>query len=101
MLNILQINSVCGIGSTGRIATDLHTILLSQGQQSTIAFGRDAAKGCEQTIRIGSKFDNYLHVARTRFLDSHGFGSATATKKLITQIKVLNPNVISSHDALE
>lgn len=97
-MNILQINSVCGIGSTGRIATDLHAILLSQGQQSTIAFGRDAARGCDLTIRIGSKFDNYLHVARTRLLDSHGFGSAAATKKLIARIKALNPDVIHLHN---
>lgn len=97
-MNILQINSVCGIGSTGRIATDLHAILLSQGQQSTIAFGRDAARNCDLTIRIGSKFDNYLHVARTRLLDSHGFGSAAATKKLIARIKALNPDVIHLHN---
>ncbi|MHB8056657.1 MAG: glycosyltransferase [Desulfuromonadaceae bacterium] len=97
-MNILQINSVCGIGSTGRIATDLHAILVSQGQQSTIAFGRDTAKKCEQTIRIGSKLDNYQHVARTRFLDSHGFGSAGATKRLIAQIKVLNPDIIHLHN---
>lgn len=98
IMNILQINSVCGIGSTGRIATDLHAILLSQGQQSTIAFGRDAARYCDHTIRIGSKPDNYLHVARTRFLDSHGFGSAAATRKLIAQIEVLNPDVIHLHN---
>jgi glycosyltransferase involved in cell wall biosynthesis len=97
-MKILQINSVCGIGSTGRIATDLHALLLSQGQQSTIAFGRDAARSCEQTIRIGSKLDNYLHVARTRILDSHGFGSAAATKKLIARIKALNPDVIHLHN---
>ena len=97
-MKILQINSVCGIGSTGRIATDLHAILLSQGQQSTIAYGRDAARNCDQTIRIGSKFDNYPHVARTRIFDSHGFGSASATKKLIARIKALNPDVIHLHN---
>jgi glycosyltransferase involved in cell wall biosynthesis len=97
-MNILQINSVCGIGSTGRIATDLHSLLISQGQQTTIAFGRDAARNCEQTIRIGSKLDNYLHVTRTRILDSHGFGSAAATKKLVTRIKALNPDVIHLHN---
>ena len=97
-MNILQINSVCGIGSTGRIATDLHSILLSQGHQSTVAFGRDTAKNCQQTIRIGSTLDNYLHVARTRLLDSHGFGSFSATKKLIASIEALNPDVIHLHN---
>ena len=97
-MNILQINTVCGIGSTGRIATDLHAILLSQGQQSTIAFGRDVAKNCNQSIRIGKKLDNYLHFTRTRLFDTHGFGSATPTKKFITKIKELNPDVIHLHN---
>jgi len=97
-MNILQINSVCGISSTGRIATDLHSILLSQGHQSTVAFGRNTANNCQHTIRIGSLFDIYLHVVRTRLLDSHGFGSSSATKKLIASIKALNPDVIHLHN---
>ena len=64
-MRVLQINSVCGIGSTGRIATDLHAILIAKGHQSTVAFGRDTAQNCTQTIRIGSPIDNYLQVAYT------------------------------------
>lgn len=97
-MNILQINSVCGIGSTGRITTDLHAILLSQGYQSTIAFGRETAKNCNHTIRIGNQIDNYLHAIKTRIFDRHGFGSATATKILIEQIIKLNPDVIHLHN---
>ena len=97
-MNILQINSVCGIGSTGRIATDLHAILVSQRHQSTVAFGRGTANNCLQTIRIGNKFGNYLHVVRTRLFDDHGFGSAAATKKLISKIKILNPDIIHLHN---
>jgi glycosyltransferase involved in cell wall biosynthesis len=97
-LKILQINSVCGIGSTGRIATDLHSILSIRGHQSTIAFGRDVANSCENVIRIGSRYDNYLHAARTRIFDGHGFGSAAATKRLINQIEDLDPDLIHLHN---
>jgi putative colanic acid biosynthesis glycosyltransferase len=97
-MNILQINSVCGIGSTGRIATDIHALLMSQGHQSTVSFGRDTAKNCTKTIRIGSRVGNYLHVARTRLCDTHGFGSASATKRLIAKIQILNPDVIHLHN---
>ena len=98
LMNILQINSVCGIGSTGRIATDIHAILMAQGHQSTVAFGRDVAKNCDRTIRIGSRFDNCLHVARTRLFDTHGFGSASATKAFVCKIIELNPDVIYLHN---
>jgi len=97
-LNILQINSVCGIGSTGRIATDLHAILVAQGHQSAVAYGRDVAKNCDRPIRIGGRLDNYLHVARTRLTDSHGFGSKTATKAFIEKIRDLNPDVFHLHN---
>jgi len=97
-INILQINSVCGIGSTGRIATDLHEIVLSQGYASTVAFGRDRVKNCSQSIRIGGAIDNYLHVAHTRLFDSHGFASKHSTKEFINKIRVLNPDVIHLHN---
>ncbi len=97
-MNILQVNSVCGIKSTGRIVSDLHAILLSQGHQSTVAFGREVAKNCNQVIHIGNQFDNYLHVAKTRILDKHGFSSATATENLINKITELDPDAIHLHN---
>lgn len=97
-MKVLQINSVCGIGSTGRIATDLHKILIEQGHESHIAFGRDVPKNCEAAIRIGTKFDNYNHVTLTRLFDIHGFGSVKATKDFIRKVEALNPDIIHLHN---
>ena len=97
-MKVLQINSVCGIGSTGRIATDIHNILIEQGHESYIAYGRDLPKNCDNAIRIGTKFDNYTHVAKTRVLDKHGFGSKRATIKFIDEVKELNPDIIHLHN---
>ena len=97
-MKILQINSVCGIGSTGRIATDIHNILIEQGNQSYIAYGRDLPKNCDNAIRIGTKIDNYAHVAKTRLLDKHGFGSKRATIEFIKKVKEFNPDIIHLHN---
>jgi glycosyltransferase involved in cell wall biosynthesis len=97
-MKVLQINSVCGIGSTGRIATDIHNILIEQGHESYIAYGRDLPKNCENAIRIGTKIDNYTHVAKTRLLDKHGFGSIQATKEFINRIKDIDPDIIHLHN---
>ena len=40
-MKILMINVVCGIRSTGRICTDLATVLESQGHEVKIAYGRE------------------------------------------------------------
>jgi glycosyltransferase involved in cell wall biosynthesis len=98
LVKVLQINSVCGIGSTGRIATDIHAILKEQGHESYIAYGRNNPMNCETAIRIGNKLDNYAHVAKTRILDEHGFGSKKATREFITKIKELDPDVIHLHN---
>jgi len=97
-MKVLQINSVCGIGSTGRIATDIHNILIEQGHESYIAYGRGLPKNCDDAIRIGTKIDNYTHVAKTRLLDKHGFGSKRATKEFVKEIKKIDPDIIHLHN---
>lgn len=98
LVKILQINSVCGIGSTGRIATDIHNILVKMGHESYIAYGRDIPKNCATAIKIGNKYDNYEHVALTRIYDKHGFGSKKATKEFINKIEEINPDIIHLHN---
>lgn len=97
-MKVLQINSVCGIGSTGRIATDIHNILIEQGYESYIAYGRELPKNCDNIIKIGTKLDNYAHVAKTRIFDRHGFGSKQATIKFLEKLKILDPDIIHLHN---
>ncbi|MDN5346109.1 MAG: putative colanic acid biosynthesis glycosyltransferase [Petrotoga sp.] len=39
-MKVLQVNTVCGTGSTGRIAADIHKMLIEQGHESVVAYGR-------------------------------------------------------------
>ncbi len=97
-MRVLQINSVCGVGSTGRIATDLYKVLEEQGHECLIAYGRGTAPEGINSYRIGTNLDNYLHVARTRLLDQHGYGSKKPTIQLVKKIKEYNPDVIHLHN---
>lgn len=97
-MKILQINSVCGYGSTGRIVTDIYKLLEKQGHECKIAYGRGNSPKGIKTIKIGSKVDTYTHVAKTRIFDEHGFGSIKATKDFIKEVKVYNPDVIHLHN---
>lgn len=97
-MRVLQINSVCGVGSTGRIATDLYKVLEEQGHECLIAYGRGTAPEGINSYKIGTNLDNYLHVARTRLLDQHGYGSKKATIELVKKIKEYNPDVIHLHN---
>lgn len=97
-MKVLQINSVCGYGSTGRISTDLYDILEKEGHECCIAFGRGAAPEGYQTIKIGNNCSVYSHVLKTRLTDLHGLGSTKATKLLIKQIMDYNPELIQLHN---
>ena len=97
-MRILQINSVCGIGSTGRIATDLYKVLEGQGHECLIAYGRGTAPEGINSYKIGTNLDNYLHVARTRLLDQHGYASKRPTLELVKKIKEYDPDVIHLHN---
>ena len=44
-MKVLMINSVCGVGSTGRIAADLSRVLEREGHQSIVAYGRKEPMG--------------------------------------------------------
>ena len=97
-MKILQINSVCGVGSTGRIATDLYKVIEEAGHECVIAYGRGTAPEGIKTIKIGTNFDNYMHVAKTRIFDKHGFGSTKATKEFIKKVEEYDPDVIHLHN---
>lgn len=97
-MKILQINSVCGFGSTGRIATDLYKVYEEAGHECIIGYGRGTAPEGFKTIKIGNDLDNYMHVAKTRIFDEHGFGSKNATKKFIEEIKKFDPDIVHLHN---
>lgn len=97
-MKILQINSVCGIRSTGRIATDIHQMLEDAGHESVIAYGQLEAKNCNRTIKIGNQNSLYLHGMKTRVFDRHGFGSKNATKEFLKEVDEYKPDLIHLHN---
>ena len=99
-MKILMINSVCGIGSTGRICTDLADILERKGHEVKIAYGRGNVPEKYQkfAVKIGTEIDVRVHAIKSRVFDNTGFGSKTVTKKFVEWIKSYNPDVIHLHN---
>lgn len=96
-MKVLQINTVCGVGSVGRIVRQIHEALQKKGHESYIAYGRKPL-GCDGAIRIGGDLDVYFHVFLTRVFDLHGFGSKKATKKFLKIVEEINPDIIHLHN---
>ena len=97
-MKIFQINSVCGYGSTGKIAVDLYNAIVAAGGKCRIAFGRGTAPSGIDCVKITSELDVRLHGILSRLTDKSGFYSKKATKRLITEIKAFEPDVIHLHN---
>ena len=99
-MKVLMINSVCGIKSTGRIATDLADMLTEKGHTVKIAYGREEVpeKYKEYAIRIGNEWDVRLHALEARLFDNAGFGSKKATLKFLEWVREFAPDIIHLHN---
>ena len=91
---LLQINNLANSGSTGKIAEGLGRVAMKNGWDSYIAYGRWNNPSESQLIRIGSDFENRIHGLKARLLDAEGLGSKNATRRLISTIKDIKPDVI-------
>lgn len=97
MLKVIQINSVSGYGSTGRICTDLAETITKQGHFCYIAYGQ-LNSDYQNSYKIGSAIENHLHNAGSRLFGKQGYFSKNGTKKLIQYINEINPDVIHLHN---
>lgn len=99
-MKVLQINTVCGRGSTGRIATDLLKCLKENGGSGKIAYGIGPMLNAElsETYGIDTKVDYYVHNFFSRLTDKEGCYSKFATKRLINQIEEYKPDIIHLHN---
>ncbi len=100
-MRVLLINSVCGIGSTGRICTDIAQDYERAGHEVKIAFGRDAKvpdQFQKYAVRIGTDFDVKLHGIKSKLFDAHGLGSKNATKRFLAWAEDYDPELLWLHN---
>lgn len=97
-MKILQINSTCGFGSTGRIAVDILNTVCENGGEGLICYGRGTAPEGVPSYKIGSETLVKIHGVLSRITDRQGFYSTNATKALVEKIKEYAPDIIHLHN---
>ena len=100
-MKVLLINSVCGIGSTGKIVGALAQEFTFQGHEAVIAYGRDGTVPEEfrpYAHRIGSDLGVKVSAVRSRLLDDHGFANEIATKRFLQWAEQYNPDLLWLHN---
>ena len=96
-MKIVQINVSYGnADSTGRNVKELHTYLQKQGHNSYVfASMRNDKSDLDSNVFLFSNIiDRKVHALFSRLTGRQGFFSKQKTKKLITQLKTINPDVV-------
>ena len=98
MMKILQINTVCGNGSTGRIAVEIQKYCEKKGISGCVLYGRKCKNAPQSSVLTQSKQEFYVNAFRARLFDNEGFGASASTKRIINYIREYEPDIIQLHN---
>lgn len=100
-MKVLQINTIVGTGSTGRITEDILKMIIKHGNDGRIACAIDNSSGelSEKIYKIGGRKNVRLsHAVASRITDRSGFYSKQATKELVKYIEHESFDLIHMHN---
>lgn len=92
-MKVLQINAVCGGGSTGRTCRELNDALVELGHDGLILYG-NGSSDYEYARKLSSSCGVKLHGVLSRLLGKNAAYSPFATEKAISIIKEYRPDVV-------
>lgn len=96
-MNVVQINTTCGVGSTGKICAGISRLLTENGVQNRILYSCDTSGDPAGIACSGRKYRK-LQALRSRVLGNYGFNARLATRKMIRELERMNPDVVHLHN---
>ncbi len=98
-MRIAQINSTCGVGSTGKICDAISDLLDVRNIENYIFYtvGK-APKKKSGYIKYGSDVYTKMQALRSHIFGNYGFNSKKTTKKLIGHLDAIKPDVVHLHN---
>ena len=96
-MKIVQINAVCGLGSTGRICTAVAELLDERNIENYIIFSSGKSdRSCD--IKCANKVYTKYQALKSRILGSYGFNSVMQTKRMIWKLEEIQPDIVHLHN---
>ena len=97
-MKIVLVNTICRRGSIGRICADLYEELDRAGDEPYMIAGRGSLPQYMRGKVIGNKADFAGHVLKNFFQGRAGFGSAAVTKRFLSYLDEIKPDLIHLHN---
>ncbi len=95
---VIQINSECGFGSTGKISVAISRELNKNNVENYIFYSGNHKSDYDGAIMIAPKYSIRIHQVLSRVFGDQGFHSYFATVRLVKKIKKIDPDVILLHN---
>lgn len=96
-MTIVQINTTCGVGSTGKICIGISRMLTENGVRNHILYSCETF-GDPVGIACSNRQYRKLQALKSKVLGNYGFNSRLATRKMICELEQLNPDVVHLHN---
>lgn len=96
-MKVVQINAVCGIGSTGIIAKEISLILNKHNIENYI-FYASGASDYKRSERISNDMDMKVHAFLSHLTGKQAYFSRHSTKKLLDRLDMIKPDVVHLHN---
>lgn len=99
-MRVFQLNTFCGVKSTGRIAAEIAKLVKQDGGECRIGYGVPGISADSESFayRIGMPVERKLHGAMRKLLDAEGCGSVLGTRQLIQEMRAFAPDLIHLHN---
>ena len=96
-MTVVQINTTCGVGSTGKICVGISRLLTESGVRNHILFSCET-DGDPLGIACSDSRYRKLQALKSRAFGNYGFNSERATRKMIRELERLRPDVVHLHN---
>ena len=96
-MRIVQINTTCGIGSTGKICVGISESLRAGGIENYILYSVNSS-GYPLGISCSDKKYIRMQAIKSRLLGNYGFNSGKSTRKMIDELEKIRPDIVHLHN---
>lgn len=95
-MKIVQINTFAN-GSTGKLASSIHEMLLQEGHDAYFYYGLGASD-LKNAVRICTPLSVHVHAVLSRYIGLQGYFSVFPTLKLLCELSRIEPDIIHLHN---
>lgn len=96
-MKIVQINTSCEVGSTGRICAEISDVLSAQAIENYILYSQGESKNPLAFCYSNRRYKKF-QALKSRIFGNFGFNSKSATRVLLKQLDRIAPDIVHLHN---